>query len=292
MTTMTKTKASVPAALIANAQAVVANPKSSKAKVIEAKAVLKRAGVAVEKPTIATAKTFKQANAAFTAAVLTEGAALAEASLPKAVVFDQTMADSVRHDWPALELGDMTPREKREEFEAANAKPETIVNPDAPAIVQALQATAEAGVLKEFVNAMWPSETELPPVTDDEMLMALAIIERATKQQAEALRKASAERKKVAPEGPKIVKAKALTAEQQARADAKAKELARLSNVIGLIGTGRIKEMATAVSGIKTPDVKLIIKHHNPAFKLTGVKVPELRAELMGYAGKEHAKTA
>lgn len=198
----------------------------------------------------------------------------------KAIVFDEAMAASVRADWPALELGDLTAREKREEFLAAEA---AAIEAAKPKAVKAKEAIAKA---KE-VEAEKASE----PVTDAELKAALEIIKRADYYQAEQLRKAAAEQKKVAPKGDKPKKAKALTPAQQAKADQLAADLKRLGNVIGLIGMGKAGEMAIAVAGIKTPDVKLIIKHHNPAYKLSGVKVAELRAELIGYSDVKHAKS-
>lgn len=155
-----------------------------------------------------------------------------------------------------------------------------------------LADAAKADAAKEAIEKAKEAEAvaAVDPVTDAELAAAMAIIARATKQQAEAIRKAAAERKKEAPEGEKVKKEKTLTAEQQKKADQLAADLKRLGNVIGLIGAGKAGDMALAVAGIKTPDVKLVIKHHNPKFKLSGMKVAELRAELIGYSDIKHAK--
>jgi hypothetical protein len=273
MTTIEKTK-TIPAALVANAQAVLANGSSSKAKRQEALAVLNRAGIApakAEAPTIETAKTHKEADKAFVKAVL--GAAVSKEDAKKAAIGKAVKGIAVK-----------TLEEERAE---ANALVE--------------QADREARTA-QFAAALdgsgpliGPSEVVAPveglPVTADELAAALAIIARATKQQAEALRKAAAERKKVAPEGEKIKKAKPLTPAQIEKAR-KAEEASATYSVICMAamsyvgkGIGESKKMQTALTVISLPALRWLAKRYDlkiPSDKKSALLIREfLRVELL-----------
>jgi len=169
---------------------------------------------------------------------------------------------------------------------------ETIVNPDAPPIVQAMQAAAEAGCLKELVNAVFPSDPA--PVSDSELAEALAITERATKQQAEAIREAAAKRKKVAPEGVKVKPVKELTDAQKAKL-AKAAKAAETYPVVcsaamGLAGKGLAEsvKMQTALSFVPLPALRWLAKQFEgvaiPKDKRSAADIREfVRVELLTY---------
>lgn len=184
---------------------------------------------------------------------------------------------------------------------AAEFKPEAVepAKPEEAPIVQALQAAANAGCLKELVNAVWPSEPQ--PVSDSELKEALAIIARASKQQAEAIRKAAAERKKVAPEGAKVVKEKELTQAQKAKL-AKDAELAATYSItcsaaMGFVGKGltESKSMQIALSVLNLPALRWLAKQYEgvsiPKDKRSALDIREfLRIELLTWKPKAEVK--
>jgi hypothetical protein len=189
--------------------------------------------------------------------------------------------------------------------DAAKNEPE-IVAPVEPkpdlTIGEAMGEAAEKGLLKEFVQAITGSTPvgDLP-VTEDELKLALAIIERASKQQAEAIRKAAAERKKVAPEGEKVKKVKELTQAQKDKL-AKAEKAAETYSVVGSAamglagkGLGESTKMQTALSFVPLPALRWLAKQFEgvsiPKEKRSAADIREfLRVELLTWKAPEVTK--
>lgn len=125
-----------------------------------------------------------------------------------------------------------------------------------------------------------PDATPVKPevsagVTDEQLAEALRIIGLANKPQAEALRKAACERKKVAPEGAKVKKVKELTQAQKDKL-AKAEKAAETYSIaasaakgfVGL-GLGKSKEMQIALGLLSLPALRWLAKQYE------GVKIPK-----------------
>lgn len=134
------------------------------------------------------------------------------------------------------------------------------------------------------------------PVTADELASALAIIERATKQQAEAIRKAAAERKKVAPAGEKVKKAKELTDAQKAKL-AKAEAASATYSITCMAamsfvgkGLGESRKMVTALTVIGLPALRWLAKRYDlsiPKEMRSALDIREfLRVELLNFKPK------
>jgi hypothetical protein len=149
------------------------------------------------------------------------------------------------------------------------------------------------------INATLKAEAEV--VTDEMLAEALRIVGLASKQQAEAIRKAAAERKKVAPEGEKVKKAKELTQAQKDKL-AKAEKAAETYSVVasaamGLAGKGlgESTKMQTALSFVPLPALRWLAKQFAgvaiPKDKRSAVDIREfLRVELLAWKAPEVAK--
>lgn len=154
-----------------------------------------------------------------------------------------------------------------------------------------------SGAAAPMESALSPkAKPEASPVTDDELKEALAIIARATKQQAEAIRKAAAERKKVAPEGAKVKKEKELTQAQKdklAKAEKAAETyLISASAAIGFVGKGlaESKKMQIALDLLSLPALRWLAKRYElkiPSDKKSAILIREfLRVELLNFKPK------
>ncbi|HEY6019145.1 MAG TPA: hypothetical protein VIY48_04375 [Candidatus Paceibacterota bacterium] len=269
MTTIEK----IPASYVANAQAVLANAKSPKAKRQEALGVLKRAGVAAQPSTV---------SGVLQNALDKEDKRKAELSKAVKGLKVKTLAEERAEANAAVEAVD-----------AANAKPDLTIG-------EAMAEAADKGLLTEFVQAITGTTPvgDLP-VTEDELKAALAIVARATKQQAEAIRKAAAERKKVAPEGEKVKKVKELTPAQKEKLEKaeKAAEtyLIAASAAIGFVGAGlgESKKMQVALGLLSLPALRWLAKRYElkiPSDKKSALLIREfLRVELLTYKPKTEA---
>jgi hypothetical protein len=265
MTTIEKTK-TIPAALVANAQAVLANESSSKAKRQEALAVLTKAGIAPQPST----KSGVLQNAL-------DKEAARKAEIGKAVkgIAVKTLEEERAEANALVEQADREARTAQ--FAAALDGSGPLVGPsEAVTPVESLEVTA------------------------NELAAALAIIERATKQQAEAIRKAAAERKKIAPEGEKVKKVKPLTDAQKARlakaeADAATYSIAA-SAAIGFVGKGlaESKKMQVALGLLSLPALRWLAKKYElkiPGDKKSALLIREfLRVELLTWKAPEPKK--
>lgn len=269
MTTIEK----IPSALIANAQAVLANGASSKAKRQEALAVLTRAGI---KPNGKAGPSTK--SGVLQNALDKEDARKAELSKAVKGLKVKTLAEEREE---ANALVEQANREARTaQFAAA-------LNGSGP-LVEPMEDEPEA-----------VAAPEVPAVTNEELTKALEIIARATKQQAEAIRKAAAERKKVAPEGEKVKKVKELTPAQKEKLEKaeKAAEtyLIAASAAIGFVGAGlgESKKMQVALGLLSLPALRWLAKRYElkiPADKKSALLIREfLRVELLTYKPKTEA---
>jgi hypothetical protein len=225
------------------------------------------------KPTIANARTHKEANQAFMAAVLQDGVELLAKSKDGELSKEFREGDD---DLPGGASYQMEPGETVGEFTSRLiGEPTPLTNIHS----------------KEDVAAH-----EVEPVTADELAAALAIIARATKQQAEAIRKAAVERKKVAPEGEKVKKVKELTQAQKDKL-AKAEAASATYSVVCMAamsfvgkGLGESKKMQTALTVISLPALRWLAKRYElkiPSDKKSALLIREfLRVELLTFKPK------
>jgi hypothetical protein len=155
---------------------------------------------------------------------------------------------------------------------------------------------ASPGVETAQIEPEIVTPVEALPVTADELAAALAIIERATKQQAEAIRKAAAERKKVAPVGEKIKPVKELTQAQKDKL-AKAEAASATYSVVCMAavsfvgkGLGESKKMVAALTVVSLPALRWLAKRYDlkiPADKKSALLIREfLRVELLNFKPK------
>ncbi len=177
-------------------------------------------------------------------------------------------------------------------------KPEPIAEPEASGKLSDefregdddLEAAQEAEAKPEFID-----------ITDEELKTALDIIARASKQKAEAIRKAAAERKKVAPAGEKVKPVKELTQAQKDKL-AKAEKAAETYSVVasaamGLAGKGLAEstKMQTALSFVPLPALRWLAKQYEgiaiPKDKRSAADIREfLRIELLTWKAPEAKK--
>jgi len=268
MTTIEKTK--IPAALVANAQAVLANGSSSKAKRQEALAVLSKAGVQPARAETGKVDVLK-------AAAAREAAHKAEIGKAVKGIAVKSLEQERAEANAAVDALDMQAGETVGEFTS--------------------RLIGEPAPLTNIHSHKDVAAPEVAPVTADELAAALAIIERATKQQAEAIRKAAAERKKIAPEGEKIKKEKPLTDAQKAKL-AKAEAASATYSITCMAamsfvgkGLGESKKMQTALTVISLPALRWLAKRFEfkiPSDKKSAVLIREfLRVELLTLKPKE-----
>jgi hypothetical protein len=160
----------------------------------------------------------------------------------------------------------------------------------------ASRLVGEAAPLTNVHSQKDVATPEVAPVTADELAAALAIIARATKQQAEAIRKAAAERKKVAPVGEKVKPVKELTQAQKDKL-AKAEKAAETymvaaSAAIGFVGKGlgESKKMQVALGLLSLPALRWLAKRFElkiPSDKKSALLIREfLRVELLTFKPK------
>lgn len=134
-------------------------------------------------------------------------------------------------------------------------------------------------------------------VTDEQLAEALRIISLANKPQAEAIRKAACERKKVAPEGAKTKKVKELTPAQKEKM-AKAAKAAETYSIaasaaMGFVGLGlaESKKMQIGLGLLSLPALRWLAKQYEgvsiPKEKRSALDIREfLRVELLTWKPK------
>jgi hypothetical protein len=223
---------------------------------------------------------------------------------------------------PAKRVGPATKsgvlQQRLDQEEARKAETAAIIRASASRrIAEAAPAVLTLDEEKELANAAVdaidleqaaPGNTDLSPsdpveptpvisevVTPEELSAALAIIARCNKPQAEALRKAAAERKKVAPEGAKVKKVKELSEARKAKL-AKAKLASEIytiaaSAAMGFVGKGlaESRKMQVALGLLSLPALRWLAKQYEgiaiPKDKRSAVDIREyLRVALLNWA--------